>query len=197
MKSKKAPDPHIQEVIAELKIGKEDTLKRYYPLYRDPFVYSMRKYGKDDHAAKVAYQDAMVRFYEKALFPAGKKEKPDNLDNYDCSFKTCIYAIAVRFFWKRHRTGRLRIVYSEDVNEQKEFERIVSDLIDEEEEKQVQVDQMLEAVQELGMACKKMLYLFYFENLNISEITKIYAYASNEVVRATKARCLANLRRLL
>lgn len=197
MKSKKAPDPHVQVVIAELKIGKEETLKRYYPLYRDPFVCSMRKYGKDDHAAKVAYQDAMVQFYEKAIAPPGDGEKPANLDHYDCLFKTCIFAFAVRFFWKRHRTGRLKVVYSEVVNEQKEFERILSDLIDEEEEKQLQVDQMLEAVQELGMACKKMLYLFYFENLSISEITKIYAYASNEVVRATKARCLANLRRLL
>jgi len=48
-------------------------------------------------------------------------------------------------------------------------------------------------LQELGESCKKILELFYYENLSMKEIVSQMHYENEQVVRNKKYKCLQQL----
>ncbi|HPN60478.1 MAG TPA: sigma-70 family RNA polymerase sigma factor, partial [Chitinophagaceae bacterium] len=57
--------------------------------------------------------------------------------------------------------------------------------------------EVLKVVAELGDTCKKILLLFYYENLSMKEILDQTDYESEQVVRNKKYKCLKQLEQMV
>ena len=57
--------------------------------------------------------------------------------------------------------------------------------------------QVMTIVAQLGDACKKILVLFYYENLSMKEILEKTDYETEQVVRNKKYKCLKQLEAML
>jgi len=57
--------------------------------------------------------------------------------------------------------------------------------------------QVMTIVEQLGDACKKILVLFYYENLSMKEILEKTDYETEQVVRNKKYKCLKQLEAML
>ena len=57
--------------------------------------------------------------------------------------------------------------------------------------------QVIAIVDQLGEACKKILLMFYYENLSMKEILEKTKYETEQVVRNKKYKCLKQLEQML
>ena len=56
---------------------------------------------------------------------------------------------------------------------------------------------LMQAVDQLGEGCKKILLLFYFENKSMKEILANVPYENEQVVRNKKSKCLKKLEQIV
>jgi len=56
---------------------------------------------------------------------------------------------------------------------------------------------LVKLVGQLGENCQKILLLFYYENLSISEILETMEYENEQVVRNKKYKCLKQLEQMI
>ena len=57
--------------------------------------------------------------------------------------------------------------------------------------------ELMHVIDELGENCKKILLLFYFENMSMKEIVAHLPYENEQVVRNKKSKCLKKLEQLV
>ena len=57
--------------------------------------------------------------------------------------------------------------------------------------------QVLQLVGQIGETCKKILLMFYYENLSIGEILENLHYENEQVVRNKKYKCLKQLEQMI
>jgi RNA polymerase sigma factor (sigma-70 family) len=135
--------------------------------------------------AQDIFQETVVTFIETV-----------NKDKFrgESTIKTFLVAIA-RNTWLNELKRRERADHREEVYEKSrdEEEPDVSHLISEREKKQ----QFRELLGKLGDSCKKILTLFYYENLSMKEILDHLPYENEQVVRNKKYKCLQQLTGLL
>jgi len=112
----------------------------------------------------------------------------------DSSVKTFLH-VMTRNTWlnelkKKGRAGKREMVYEKI---KAEDETIIGDTIESRQAKQ----QLLNVFETLGTGCKKILALFYYENLSMKEILAQTEYDSEQVVRNKKHKCLKELTSLV
>lgn len=57
--------------------------------------------------------------------------------------------------------------------------------------------ELMKIMDQLGETCKKILLLYYYENLSMKEILKLLNYENEQVVRNKKYKCLKRLEELV
>jgi len=133
-------------------------------------------------------QDADDVFQETVLAFIGIVKK----GNYrmEASIKTFLVSIA-RNVWRNELKKRQRSDFREKKFEsgRDQQEGDVSSMITNLEEKK----QLRELVGKLGEPCRKLLQLFYYENLSMKEIVEHLPYENEQVVRNKKYKCLQQL----
>ena len=127
------------------------------------------------------FQETVVSFIELVQKDKFREES---------GIKTILVAIA-RNLWlnelkKRDRSGHRDKVFE---NSRDNTESDVSHLIGDREVKQ----QFRELLSRLGEPCKKILLLFYYENMAIKEMVEHLPYENEQVVRNKKHKCLQQL----
>lgn len=112
----------------------------------------------------------------------------------EASIKTFLVAIA-RNGWLNELKKRERSDIREKVFESSRdlTEMDVSQYIADMEVKQ----QFVNVLGKLGESCKKLLTLFYYENLSMKDILKHLHYENEQVVRNKKYKCLQSLTELI
>jgi len=112
----------------------------------------------------------------------------------EASVKTFLVAIA-RNLWLNELKKRERSDIREKVFEKsrEDAEMDVSQYIADREVKQ----QFLGVLEKLGEPCKKLLTLFYYENLSMKDIVHHLHYENEQVVRNKKYKCLQSLTELV
>jgi len=91
---------------------------------------------------------------------------------------------------KRGRSDARELKY-EKMKDKEEMD--VSHLIAEREAKK----QVMDIVSQLGDTCKKILVMFYYENLSMNEILANLEYENEQVVRNKKYKCLKQLEQMI
>ncbi|MEM8966042.1 MAG: sigma-70 family RNA polymerase sigma factor [Bacteroidota bacterium] len=157
-------------------------------LYRtnfDSVASYIRSNSGNDEDAEDFFQEAIVVFINIV--------RKGNFRG-DSSIKTFLYSIA-RNLWRNELKRQNRALMREtNYYEQSEKEEQgIQDSISENEVK----NQLLDLLEKLGDNCKKILLMFYYENLPMKEIFQHMGYETEQVARNMKYRCMNKLKELL
>jgi RNA polymerase sigma factor (sigma-70 family) len=175
------------ELIAAISAGRElnDAIRFIYQQYSQATSSFIMQHGGSEQDADDIFQETVVAFIE--VVQKGKYRG-------EASVKTFLNSIA-RNYWfneikKRDRSG-LRDKQFELSRDKNEAD--VSHYISEMERKR----QLRELVDQLGESCRKVLLLFYYENLSMKEMVEHLPYDNEQVVRNKKYKCLQALAGLI
>lgn len=157
-------------------------------IYRSDFNslawYVMNNSGTRQDAEDI-FQEVIVTFIESV-----QKDKFRG----DSSVKTFLYSLN-RFTWLNELKKRGRSALRDEKFE-KEQDKVQPDtnrLIDDREGKNA----VAQLVGELGESCRKILLLFYYEDLSMREILEQTEYENEQVVRNKKYKCLKQLEQMV
>ena len=175
------------ELIANLLTGKgiSESIRTLYKDYFDQLSWFVINNSGNRQDAEDIFQEVVVDFIE-----AVQKNKFRG----EASVKTFLYSLN-KFAWlnelKRRGRAMQREIKYEKLQEQQEID--VSHFISGREARA----QVMKIVEELGDACKKILVMFYYENLSMKEILEKTEYETEQVVRNKKYKCLKQLEVML
>lgn len=163
----------------------DEAIRYIYQHYADTISSLIINNSGNHQDAQDIFQETVVTFIETV-----QKDKFRG----ESSIKTFLVAIA-RNTWLNELKRRERSDHREEIYEKSrpEEEPDVSHLISEREKKQ----QFRNLLDKLGESCKKILLLFYYENLSMKEMLDHLPYENEQVVRNKKYKCLQQLTGIL
>ena len=172
-----------EELVAALR--QNDNLNKailfIYQNYSEKLSSFLIDYGASEQEAQDVFQETVVAFTDIV-----KK------DSYRLEAKIGTFLTAVaKNIWFNEVKKKERSAFREKQFEKgrDQVEADVSHFINEREMKQ----QMRSLVYKLDEPCRKILMLFYYENLSMKEIVQHLPYENEQVVRNKKSKCLQNL----
>jgi RNA polymerase sigma factor (sigma-70 family) len=166
-------------------IGVKDMLEQaIWQLYQEHGAiarsFIMGKGGTEQDADDI-FQETVVSFID--VVQKGKFRQESGIRTFLISIAKNLWYNEIR---RRKRAGNREKLYESDREQE---ESGIHDLIGNRELKKI-LNQMLK---DLGESCKKILELFYFENLPMKEIVSHLHYENEQVVRNKKYKCLQQL----
>ena len=181
---KNLPDP---ELLSNIRQGKsmEESIKTLYRSHFDSLSrYILNNSGSLQDAEDV-FQEVVVNFIDLV-----QKDKFRG----EASVKTFLFSLN-RFTWLNELKRRGRASAREEKFERLQEKEVLdsSHFIVNREEKQA----VLNLVDQLGETCKKILLLFYYENLPMKDILSATDYENEQVVRNKKYKCLKQLEQMI
>ena len=175
------------ELVTNIQSGlrMDETLKAIYRSHFDSLIWYVMNNSGSRQDAEDVFQEVVVAFIDLV-----KKDKFRG----ESTVKTFLFSLN-RFTWLNELKRRGRAMAREEKYE-KGQEKVVldtSELIADREGK----EEVVKLVGELGEACKKILLLFYYENLSMKEILETMHYENEQVVRNKKYKCLKQLEQMV
>ena len=140
----------------------------------------MGKGGTEQDADDI-FQETVVSFIDTVQ--KGKFRQESGIRTFLISISKNLWFNEIR---RRQRAGNREKLYVADFDK---TEAVIDEVIGNRELKS-QLSQMLN---ELGESCKKILELYYYENLSMKEIVSHMHYENEQVVRNKKYKCLQQL----
>jgi len=178
------PDP---ELVANLKAGRrmEESIKELYRNYFDGLCWYIMNNSGSRQDAEDIFQEVLVSFIELVQQDKFRGE---------ASIKTFLFSLN-RFTWLNELKRRGRALAREEKYE-KAQDRVELDTSQHIADREGKAE-VLRIVGELGETCKKILLLFYYENLSMREILDRTDYETEQVVRNKKYKCLKQLEQMV
>ncbi len=175
------------ELVTNIQSGlrMDETIKAIYRSHFDCLVWYVMNNSGSRQDAEDVFQEVVVAFIDLV-----KKDKFRG----ESTVKTFLFSLN-RFTWLNELKRRGRAMAREEKYEkgQEKVEMDASELIADREGKA----EVVRLVGELGEACKKILLLFYYENLSMKEILETMHYENEQVVRNKKYKCLKQLEQMV
>ena len=175
------------EMVVNLRTGQrmEETIKAIYRSHFDSLSWYVINNSGNRQDAEDVFQEVVVSFIDLV-----KKDKFRG----ESTVKTFLYSLN-RHTWLNELKRRGRALVREEKYErgQDNMELDTSHFIADREGKA----EVTRLVGELGETCRKILLLFYYENLSMKEILEVTEYDSEQVVRNKKYKCLKQLEQIV
>ncbi len=175
------------ELVANLRSGQmiDETVKAIYRSHFDSLSWFVVNNSGSRQDAEDIFQEVVVSFIDLV-----QKDKFRG----ESTVKTLLFSLN-RYTWLNELKRRGRALVREEKYErgQEQVELDSSYLIAEREGKA----EVTKLVGELGETCRKILLLFYYENLSMREILDATDYESEQVVRNKKYKCLKQLEQMV
>lgn len=176
-----------QELVANLKSGEqmEQTIKAIYRNYFEGLCWYIMNNSGSRQDAEDIFQEVVVSFIELVQ---------KNKFRGDSTVKTFLFSLN-RNTWLNELKRRGRALAREEKFEkaQDRTELDASHQIADREGK----EEVARLVAELGETCRKILVLFYYDNLTMKEILEATQYENEQVVRNKKYKCLKQLEQMI
>lgn len=171
------------ELVANLRAGQqmEEMVKSIYRRHFDSLCWYIMNNSGSRQDAEDIFQEVVVSFIDLV-----QKDKFRG----ESTIKTFLFSLN-RYTWLNElkRRGRALVREEKYENAQDKVALDTSYLITDREGK----EQVAKLVGELGESCRKILLLFYYENLSMKEILETMHYENEQVVRNKKYKCLKQL----
>jgi RNA polymerase sigma factor (sigma-70 family) len=175
------------ELVANLRSGfrMDDMIKTIYRNHFDSLGWYVMNNSGSRQDAEDVFQEVMVAFIDLV-----QKDKFRG----ESTVKTFLFSLN-RFTWLNELKRRGRALAREEKyeREQDKVELDTGHLIADREGKA----EVVRLVEELGETCRKILLLFYYENLSMKEILETMHYENEQVVRNKKYKCLKQLEQMV
>ena len=175
------------ELVENLRTGQrmDETIKAIYRGHFDSLSWYVMNNSGSRQDAEDIFQEVIVAFIDLV-----QKDKFRG----ESTVKTFLFSLN-RFTWLNELKRRGRALAREEKYErgQEKVELDTSAIIADREGKA----EVVRLVAELGEICRKILLLFYYENLSMKEILEIMHYENEQVVRNKKYKCLKQLEQMV
>jgi RNA polymerase sigma factor (sigma-70 family) len=179
-KKNRFSDSDLVEAILEKDLLEQAILQLYQDHAEITRSFIIGKGGTEQDADDI-FQETIVSFIE--CVQKGKFRQESGVRTFLISISKNIWYNEIR---RRQRAGNREQIFEMDRDQE---EGPVTELINDREMKK-QLNMLL---QDLGESCKKILELFYYENLSMKEIVTQMHYENEQVVRNKKYKCLQQL----
>lgn len=167
--------------INRLKTDREKCLEELYTLYRKDFTdWACHKFVCEPEEAEDVFQDSLIIFYENVL--SGK------LQTLTSSLRTYLFAIGKHKIL-RNKKNSLLYANVDDIFDINLIE-ISNDSLEDAEQRHQAVH---DAIVQLGPDCRKVIELFYYQELNMTQVAKNMNYKNENVAKVKKASCMRKL----
>jgi len=175
------------ELMEAIRLGKglDAAIKLVYRDHFESMAWLVKNNNGSQQDAEDIFQEVVVSFIE--LVQKGKFRGESSVKTFLFSMTKNTWLNELK---KRGRTGARELKY-EKAKDQQEMD--VSHFIAEQEAKK----QVMDVVGQLGDTCKKILVMFYYENLSMKEILVNLEYENEQVVRNKKYKCLKQLEQMI
>jgi RNA polymerase sigma factor (sigma-70 family) len=173
-------DTELLEAINEKDLLEQAILQLYQDHLEAAKAFIMSKGGTKQDADDI-FQETIVSFID--CVQKKKFRQESGIRTFLISISKNLWYNEIR---KRERAGRREIIFEMDRDQP---ETAVIETIQYREMKK-ELNQLL---QDLGESCRKILELFYYENLSMKEIVAHLHYENEQVVRNKKYKCLNQL----
>ncbi len=175
------------ELIFSLKTGKErdEAIRFMYSAHFDSLSWFVLNNQGSAEDAEDNFQEVLVNFIATVQMDKFRGES---------SIKTFLFTLN-RFAWLNElkRRGRAE---TREIRYEKERDVVEQDVSGQLMQKE-STSEVLKLVEQLGEACKKILVLFYYEDLPMKEILEQLDYENEQVVRNKKYKCLKQLEKMI
>ena len=170
--------------LKDIKNGNETALVELYKLYRNEFMHWARNnYAIEPDDAKDLFQDVVIAFYNNV--------KSGQLTDLSSDLKTYLFAIGkfkiLNFLKKNNRS----VTYS-DFTVLKVVEPTENTMEDKEEQDLIKAT-VRKFLDEQCDDCKKVLELYYFNEMDMKSIAKEMGYKNADVAKKKKYECFKKL----
>jgi RNA polymerase sigma factor (sigma-70 family) len=175
------------ELVARLRAGKsmDEAIKAIYRNHFESLCWYIMNNSGSRQDAEDVFQEVVVSFIDLV-----QKDKFRG----ESTVKTFLFSLN-RYTWLNELKRRGRAQAREEKYErgQERTEMDASHYIADREGKA----ELTRLVGELGETCRKILLLFYYENLSMREILETLHYENEQVVRNKKYKCLKQLEQMI
>ena len=178
--------PSDQLLLDSLKNGSETAFTAVYEDNRDLFLNFGRKYSLGDEDLLDVYQDAYIAFYENIR--SGK------LVELKSTISTYLISIGKYKIMERLRKNNKKVKGESILNLVHEVDHEVEEFELEKQELSNQQKVLQLYFETLGEKCQEILKMFYYKNYSVKQIMVEGGYNSENVVKATKSRCMKTLK---
>jgi len=182
--SRNFPD---SELVDNLRTGQQmdDTIRALYRGHFDSLSWYVMNNSGSRQDAEDIFQEVIVSFIDLV-----KKDKFRG----ESTVKTFLYSLN-RHTWLNELKRRGRAALREEKFE-KAQDRVETDTSHHIADREGKAE-VMRLVGELGDTCRKILVLFYYENMSMKEILDATDYENEQVVRNKKYKCLKQLEQLI
>ena len=175
------------ELVDNLRAGQkmDETIKAIYRSHFDSLSWYVMNNSGSRQDAEDIFQEVIVAFIDLV-----QKDKFRG----ESTVKTFLFSLN-RFTWLNELKRRGRASAREEKYErgQERVEADTGEVIADREGKA----EVIRLVGELGETCRKILLLFYYENLSMKEILETMHYENEQVGRNKKYKCLKQLEQMV
>lgn len=172
-----------------LKQGADSVLKQVYEENREKFLNFARRYHLSEAENIDIYQDAYIIFYDNIM--SGKVKE------FTSSISTYLFGIGKYLIFDQMKKNKKTISSEYDLSMVGKEDELVSMLEIEEKVLTAEQELLQKHFGALGKKCQELLTLFYYRGYTINEIMTAEDYNSENVVKASKSRCMKNLKELI
>ncbi len=175
------------ELVANLRAGKsmDEAIKAIYRNHFESLCWYIMNNSGSRQDAEDVFQEVVLSFIDLVQRDKFRGES---------TVKTFLFSLN-RYTWLNELKRRGRAQAREEKYErgQERTEMDASHYIADREGKA----ELTRLVGELGETCRKILLLFYYENLSMREILETLHYENEQVVRNKKYKCLKQLEQMI
>ena len=175
------------ELVENLRSGQrmDESIKAIYRSHFESLCWYVMNNSGSRQDAEDIFQEVVVNFIDMV-----QKDKFRG----ESTIKTFLFSLN-RYTWLNELKRRGRAMVREEKYErgQEKVELDTSAIIADREGKA----EVVRLVGELGETCRKILLLFYYENLSMKEILETMHYENEQVVRNKKYKCLKQLEQMV
>jgi len=179
-KKSRFSDSELVEAIREKNLLERAISQLYEENAKITRSFIMGKGGTEQDADDI-FQETIVSFIDTVQ--KGKFRQESGIGTFLISISKHLWYNEIR---KRQRAGNREKIFE---TERDQEDAGVGEAIQDRELKQ----QLTKLLSDLGDTCKKILELFYYENLSMKEIVSQMHYENEQVVRNKKYKCLQQL----
>ena len=175
------------ELLEGLRSGKrmDEAIKTIYQDHFDSLAWFVTNNSGSRQDAEDVFQEVIVSFIELV-----RKEKFRG----EASVKTFLFAMNKNTWLNElKRRGRAE---QREIKYEKELDKTEVDATHAIAGRET-TGQVMQLVNQLGDTCKKILVMFYYENLSMKEILDGLNYENEQVVRNKKYKCLKQLEQMI
>lgn len=165
-----------EEILRRLKNGDESALQYLYKKHYRMMLRLVTKNSGTEEEARDIFQETLIVLWQKVR--SGDFVLTSKLSTF-------LYSVCQNL-WRKELERKRRLSSEEK-----------DDIVEQNWEEKERVELVRQCLAQLGETCQKVLTFYYFDRMNMKEIAEQLGFASADVAKSKKYKCMQELERIV